>query len=61
MTKRQLNLYLDEELIKEIKHSAIEADSKLSDHVADILSAHLENKRRASEYVARVLREKGDR
>ncbi len=41
--KKQFNLYLDEELIKRIKHAAIEAGMRLSDFVAAILVAHLED------------------
>jgi len=44
--KRQLNLYLDEALIKRIKHAAIEAELRLSDFVASVMEAHLQQERR---------------
>lgn len=40
--KKQLNLYLDEELIKQVKHAAIEQEQRLSDFVAAALSSYLE-------------------
>lgn len=40
--KKQLNLYLDEELIKRVKHAAIEEEQRLSDFVAAALSIYLE-------------------
>ncbi len=39
--KRQMNLYLDEDLIKKVKHAAIEAEQRLSDFVAEALEHHL--------------------
>ena len=55
MAKRQFNLYLDEDLIKAVKHGAVESDQRLSDYVADILQSNLTNKRRASEITAREM------
>jgi len=40
--KRQFNLYLDEDLIKRVKVAAAEAGRRLSDYVADVLAAHLD-------------------
>jgi len=42
--KRQFNLYLDEDLIKRIKHAAIESEQRLSDFVADVLTSYLEGR-----------------
>lgn len=53
--KKQLNLYLDEDLIKGIRHAAIEADKRLSDYVAEILTAHLDVKKRVSNRIAEIL------
>lgn len=53
--KKQFNLYLDEELIKAVKHSAIEADRRLSDYVAEVLTSHLELRRRVSDRMAQIL------
>jgi len=39
--KRQFNLYLSEDLIRRVKHAAIEAGQRLSDYVADVLERHL--------------------
>ena len=59
--KKQLNLYLDEDLIKAVKHSAIEADKRLSDFVADALSAHLKMRQRVSDRMAEILSKNPDR
>lgn len=40
--KKQMNLYLDEDLIKRVKHAAIEQEQRLSEFVAAALSSHLE-------------------
>ena len=53
--KKQLNLYLEEDLIKGIRHAAVEADRRLSDYVAEILTAHLDVKRRVSNRIAEIL------
>lgn len=37
-----MNLYLDEDLIKRVKHAAIESEQRLSDFVADALIHYLE-------------------
>jgi predicted DNA binding CopG/RHH family protein len=39
--KRQFNLYLSEDLIRRVKHAAIDAGQRLSDYVADVLERHL--------------------
>ena len=44
MEKRQFNLYLDEDLIKRVKHAAVDREQRLSDFVADALEAFLEGK-----------------
>ena len=54
-SKKQFNLYLDEELIKAIKHAAIEADMRLSDYVAEALTAHLSMRKRVSDRMAQIL------
>lgn len=38
-----MNLYLDEELIKRVKHAAIDAEQRLSDFVAGALIHYLEH------------------
>lgn len=40
--KKQFNLYLDEDLVKRIKHAAVDAEMRLSDFVAAVLIAHLD-------------------
>lgn len=37
-----MNLYLEEDLIKRIKHAAIDAEQRLSDFVAEVLERHLD-------------------
>jgi hypothetical protein len=39
--KRQMNLYLEEDLIKRIKHAAIEEEQRLSEFVAIALERYL--------------------
>ena len=55
MVKKQFNLYIDEELVKLVRHSALEADEKVSDHVAAILEAHFKRRAQAGEYVSKLL------
>jgi len=59
--KKQFNLYLDEDLIKAVKHSAIEADKRMSDHVADILMVHFDMKKRVSARMAEIRADQVDR
>lgn len=42
MNKQQFNIYLDPDLILRIKHRAIDESLSLSDLVAKVLSAYLE-------------------
>jgi predicted HicB family RNase H-like nuclease len=47
--KRQFNVYLPEELVKRVKHAAIEAEARLNEFVEEALRRHLarvEKKRR---------------
>ena len=56
--KIQFNLYIDRDLVKAIKRSAIEADKRPSDHVADIIAAHLDRQRRVAEQVELMMAKK---
>ena len=40
--KQQFNVNLDAELVRRVKHRAIDAQQSLSDFVAEVLTAHLE-------------------
>ena len=56
--KMQFNLYIDRDLVKAIKRSAIEADKRPSELVAEIIAAHLDRERRISEQVELMLAKK---
>ena len=40
--KQQFNIYLPPDLIRRVKHAAVDADQSLSDFVEDALRRHLE-------------------
>ena len=41
--KQQFNVYLDEDLVKRVKHAAVDTGQRLSEFVADALVAYLES------------------
>jgi hypothetical protein len=43
--KQQFNIYLRSDLIREVKHAAVDARASLSDFVAEALEAHMSQKR----------------
>lgn len=44
--KKQFNIYLPDELIKRVKHAAIETEQRLSDFVEAALEAYLAKERK---------------
>jgi predicted HicB family RNase H-like nuclease len=40
--KQQFNVYIDEDLVKRVKHAAVDAGQRLSEFVAEALAAYLE-------------------
>lgn len=42
---RQFKVYLPAELIRELKHAAVETEQSLSSFVADAIRAHLDTRR----------------
>jgi hypothetical protein len=49
MEKRQLNLYLDSDLINRTKHAAVDEEKRLSDFVANALEIYLAQNHPADE------------
>lgn len=47
--KKQMNLYLEEDLIKKVKHAAIEAEQRLSEFVAAALDQYLDTEEQREE------------
>jgi predicted HicB family RNase H-like nuclease len=47
--KRQFNIYLPEDLIREVKHAAIDAGQSLSTFVEALLRAALEQERKGEQ------------
>lgn len=41
VAKQQFNIYLPAELVRRVKHAAVDADTSLSEFVAGALEAHL--------------------
>ena len=56
--KKQFNLYIEEDVIRRLRHSAVDAGQSISDHVAEMLVTHLEREQRASEYVKKLFADK---
>jgi predicted HicB family RNase H-like nuclease len=40
--KQQFNVYIDEDLVKRVKHAAVDAGQRLSEFVASALASYLE-------------------
>ena len=43
--KQQFNIYLPAELVRRVKHAAVDADASLSRFVEDVLTEHLRRAR----------------
>lgn len=56
--KKQFNLYIEEDIIRTLRHSAVDAGQSISDHIAEMLVTHLARERRASEYAKGLFAEK---
>lgn len=56
--KIQFNLYLDRNLVREIRLAAVAADMKVSDYVAEVLNARLDRDRRVADRVSELFSER---
>ena len=56
--KTQFNLYLDRDLVREVRLAAVSADMKVSDFVAEVLAARLDRDRRVADRVSQLFAER---